>query len=54
MGMPHAQARSSVRISLGKHNTEEDVDYALSIIPGTVAKLRELSPVYKKKEAVTT
>ncbi|MEO5936315.1 MAG: cysteine desulfurase family protein [Terriglobales bacterium] len=52
MGMPHAQARSSVRISLGKHNTEADVDYALSIIPETVAKLRELSPVYKKKEAV--
>ena len=54
MGMPHAQARSSVRISLGKHNTEADVDYALSIIPETVAKLRELSPVYKKKEVVTT
>jgi cysteine desulfurase len=54
MGMPHAQARSSVRISLGKHNTEADVDFALSIIPETVAKLRELSPVYKKKEAVTT
>lgn len=54
MGMPHAQARSSVRISLGKHNTEADVDYALSVIPETVAKLRELSPVYKKKEAVTT
>lgn len=54
MGMPHAQARSSVRISLGKHNTEADVDYALSVIPEMVAKLRELSPVYKKKEAVTT
>ncbi|HUR37761.1 MAG TPA: cysteine desulfurase family protein [Terriglobales bacterium] len=54
MGMPHAQARSSVRISLGKHNTDADVDFALSIIPETVAKLRELSPVYKKKEAVTT
>ncbi len=52
MGMPSGQARSSVRISLGKHNTEADVDYALAIIPETVAKLRELSPVYKKKEAV--
>ncbi len=52
MGMPHGQARASVRISLGKHNTDADVDYALSIIPETVAKLRELSPVYKKKEAV--
>jgi cysteine desulfurase len=49
MGLPPAQARASIRFSLGKHNTEEDVDYAISVIPETVARLRELSPVYNKK-----
>jgi cysteine desulfurase len=48
MGLNGAQARGSIRFSLGKHNTEEDVDFALSIIPETVGRLRELSPMYVK------
>ncbi|MCU1287284.1 MAG: aminotransferase, class [Acidobacteriales bacterium] len=52
MGLPADQARSSIRFSLGKHNTEADIDFALSILPETVARLRELSPVYNKKAAV--
>jgi cysteine desulfurase len=52
MGLPADQARSSIRFSLGKHNTEADIDFALSILPETVARLRELSPVYNKKVAV--
>jgi len=51
MGLPAAQARASIRFSLGKHNTKEDVDFAISILPATVARLRELSPVYNKKMA---
>lgn len=53
MGMPKAQARASIRISLGKHNTDEDVDYVIATLPETVAKLRELSPSYNKKDAVS-
>jgi cysteine desulfurase len=49
MGSPGSQARASIRFSLGKHNTDADVDYALSIIPETVAKLRELSPAWQKR-----
>jgi len=49
MGFSPALARASLRFSLGKQNTAEDVDFALSIIPETVARLRELSPVYKKQ-----
>ncbi|MBV9483542.1 MAG: cysteine desulfurase [Acidobacteria bacterium] len=45
MGLAPDRARSSIRFSLGKHNTDDDVDYALSVIPETVARLRELSPV---------
>jgi cysteine desulfurase len=51
MGVAAAQARASIRFSLGKHNTKEDVDFAISILPATVARLRELSPVYNKKMA---
>jgi cysteine desulfurase len=52
MGMPHERARASVRISLGKQTTQEDVDFALTVIPETVGRLREISPLYKK-EAVS-
>jgi len=48
MGLPADQARASLRFSLGKQNTPEDVEFALSLIPPTVARLRELSPVYNK------
>ncbi len=48
MGLPPERARASLRFSLGKQNTADDIDYALSILPDTVARLRELSPLYKK------
>ncbi len=48
MGLLPNRARSSVRFSLGKQNTAEDIDFALALVPETVARLRELSPVYKK------
>jgi cysteine desulfurase len=51
MGLRPERARASLRFSLGKQNTAEDVDFALSVLPGAVARLRELSPVYKKQEA---
>ena len=46
MGLQQDRAKASIRFSLGKQNTQEDVDFALSIIPETVARLRSLSPVY--------
>ena len=48
MGLPPERARASLRFSLGKQNTAEEVDYALSILPETVARLRELSPLYQR------
>jgi len=47
MGLSADRARSSIRFSLGKLNTADDVDFALSIVPETVTRLRELSPVWK-------
>jgi len=48
MGLRPDRARASIRFSLGKQTTPQDVDFALSLVPGTVARLRELSPLYKK------
>ncbi len=47
MGLRPDRARASIRFSLGKQNTEEDVDIALTLVPQTLARLRELSPVRK-------
>lgn len=49
MGLRPEQARASIRFSLGKQTTEENIDFAIRLLPETVARLRELSPVYKKQ-----
>jgi cysteine desulfurase len=49
MGLRHDRAKASIRFSLGKQNTPEDVDFALGLLPETVAHLRELSPVWPNK-----
>ena len=48
MGLPPGRARASIRFSVGKHNSEDDIDFALSVIPTTIARLRELSPTYNR------
>jgi cysteine desulfurase len=49
MGLTAERARASLRFSLGKQNSAADVDFALSLIPDTVARLRALSPVYNRE-----
>ena len=49
MGLKPERARSSIRFSLGKQTTEEDIDFALALVPETVARLRAISPKYKKQ-----
>ncbi len=49
MGMKPEQARASIRFSLGKQTTPEDIEFALALVPETVARLRELSPKYTKR-----
>lgn len=46
MGIEDRLAQSSLRLALGRENTEEDVDYLLSVLPDIVENLRELSPFY--------
>ena len=46
IGLPHEVAHGSLRLSLGRENTEEDVNYLLEQIPQVVNYLREMSPVW--------
>ncbi len=48
MGMSDDRARASLRFSFGKHNVAEDVEFALSVLPEALNRLREISPLYKK------
>lgn len=53
MHVPAGRARASLRFSLSKLTTAEDVDFAISVVPQAVAKLRELSPHYKSQQSLT-
>jgi cysteine desulfurase len=47
MGLRSDRARASIRFSLGKQSTAEEIDFALALVPEAVARLRELSPAYR-------
>ncbi len=47
MGIPPDIAHGSLRLTLGRENTEEDVNYVLEVLPGIVEKLRMMSPLYQ-------
>ena len=49
IGLDHATAHGSLRITLGRWSTEADIDYLLEKLPGVVQKLRAMSPLYEKK-----
>jgi len=48
MGMPYEIAHGSLRLTLGRENTDEDVDYVMQALPGIVEKLRLMSPLYRR------
>jgi cysteine desulfurase len=52
MGLRPDRARASIRFSLGKQNTADEVDFAIQLVPASLARLRELSPLYNKNVAV--
>ena len=47
MGLSHEIAHGSLRLTLGRENTEADVDFVLQEIPGIVERLRAMSPLYQ-------
>lgn len=51
MGLKHEQAHGSLRVTLGRENTHEEVGYFLDVLPGVVSKLREISPFSNNRPA---
>ena len=48
IGLPHEIAHGSLRISIGKDNTKEEVDYLLDNLEQIVKRLRDMSPLYEE------
>ena len=51
IGRSPEEARSSVRFSLGRFTTDEDIDYTLEMLPPVVERLRSVTPRAKKSPA---
>jgi cysteine desulfurase len=45
IGLKHEEAHGSLLFTLGKQNTEEDVDYVVNALPDIVKRLRSISPL---------
>jgi cysteine desulfurase len=54
MGLSEARARASVRFSLSRLTTADEVDAALQIVPAAVARLRELAPKARRASSQLT
>lgn len=52
IGLPPEIAHGSLRLTLGKDNTNEEIDYVISILPGIIEKLRALSPFKENWEGL--
>lgn len=46
LGVPMDEVHGSLRLTLGRDNTDEDVDYVLERLPGIIQELRNMSPLY--------
>ncbi len=47
LGIPPEKAHGSLRLTLGRENTAEDVDYVLETLPPIIEELRRMSPLYR-------
>ncbi|MEK6969297.1 MAG: cysteine desulfurase family protein [Nanoarchaeota archaeon] len=52
LGLPYEAAHGTLRFTLGKRTTEEDIDKILQVLPGIVESLRKISPVNLTVEEV--
>jgi len=53
MGVPFTAVHGSVRFSLSRYNTDEEIDYVIRELPGMIERLREISPFTKTAERNT-
>jgi cysteine desulfurase len=50
IGLDHALGQAAILLTLGKDNTDADIDYVLETLPQVVAKLRGMSPMWNEFE----
>lgn len=50
IGVPHEIAHGSIRFSVSAETTDEEIDYALDVMPGIISGLRSMSPMYEAFE----
>jgi cysteine desulfurase len=48
-GLLHEEAHGSLQLTTGRFNTDADIDIVLEAVPKVVSRLRDMSPIYKKK-----
>ena len=48
-GLLHEEAHGSLQLTTGRFNTDDDIERAMEVVPQVVSRLRDLSPIYKKK-----
>ena len=53
MGVPYTTAQGSIRFSLGRYNTSEEIERTLEVLPETIAKLVKMSPYTDELKAVS-
>ncbi|UCE09575.1 MAG: cysteine desulfurase [Candidatus Thorarchaeota archaeon] len=49
-GLLHEEAHGSLQLTVGRFNKDEDIDVVLEAVPEIVTRLRDMSPVYKRKK----
>ncbi|MBN1353709.1 MAG: cysteine desulfurase NifS [Candidatus Omnitrophica bacterium] len=50
LGIDAAEIQGSVRFSLGRDNTKEDMDYVIKVLPPIIKRLRDMSPLYDSRK----
>ena len=51
LGLEHEYAHGSIRMSMGRETTKEDMEYVLGTLPGVIEKIRNMSTVYSGRKA---
>ena len=50
MGLPYTAAHGTIRFSLSKYNTEEEIDYVIEALPPIIERLRAISPYWTGRD----
>ena len=50
VGLDAEHAHGSIRLSMGRDNTKEDMDYVLGVLPPIIKRLRDMSPLFESRK----